>query len=446
MAQSTITSATPGNIVVPLSAIIEQLQGKIPSSEIDTLLLALISKRKNEVKPGDLITADLINQILADIADLNLRMSQLQSQQPAVDTAVSIRNIIPSGDLTIGQEIAIEGKNFEFTNGNAYVSFGNKTVFSFKAGSRDDRLITSVPDLGLLPPEGKQVPLNVSNPTSTDYRMVTVLPAQIPLYGNLLVVPGTIEPNPPQNAQDMLFPYTITSAASTEGNFTIHIYLGDAGEKPSDTKYDYLVSVFDKDKNALNNRRLKLAPGASELVYIKVNQLPFQGQFSIVVTATAPGVPGDSGIKTYTVGTADLNDDLLVLATPSYLPANIVSGGVGTIPADNNLRASMILSIDQNASIASASYDLALELTDGSGWTLGLLSPTPDRDPVSGKPTTNATNKSLSKDAPQTLDFVVVARPNPSQSGTVQLTITRTGQTAGNIKKKTFKLGLKLGQ
>ncbi|MER0169348.1 MAG: hypothetical protein DU489_01795 [Nitrosomonas sp.] len=444
MAKTEITTANPGNIVIPLSAIIEQLQGKISSSEIDTLLLALISKRINEIKPGDLITSDLINQILADIADLNLRVAQLQSQQPATDTAVSIRNIIPSGNLTVGQEIAIEGKNFEFTNGNAYVSFGNKIVFSFKAGSRDDRLITNVPDLGQLPPEGIQIPLTVSNPTSTDYRMVTVLPAQIPLYGNILVVPGTIEPNPPQTAQDILFPYTITSAASTVGTFVIRVYLGSAGEQPSDTKYDYLVSVLDKNKSDLSTRSLKLAPGASELIYIKVTQLPFPSQFSIVVMVTAPGVTGDSGVKTYTIGATDLNDELLALTTPTYLPANLVSGGVGTIPANNNLRSSMTLSIEENASITTATYDLSLDLTDGSGWTLVVISPTPDKD-TSGKPTTKATNKSLVKGAAQTVDFAIVARPNPSLTGAVQLTIIRKGQSGTTIKKKTFNLGLKLG-
>ncbi len=104
----------------------------------------------------------------------------------------------------------------------------------------------------------------------------------------------------------------------------------------------------------------------------------------------------------------------------------------------------MTLAIEQNASITSATYDLSLDLTDGSGWTLVVISPTPDKD-TSGKPTTKATNKSLVKGAAQTVDFAIVARPNPSLTGTVQLTIIRKGQTGTTIKKKTFSLGLKLG-
>jgi hypothetical protein len=74
---ATITNLTPGNVVVPLSSIIDQLRGKLTSAEIDNLLAALIANRKSQVLPGDLITADLVNQILQDIQDLNTQVAQL---------------------------------------------------------------------------------------------------------------------------------------------------------------------------------------------------------------------------------------------------------------------------------------------------------------------------------------------------------------------------------
>src|ERR1044072_1046901 len=70
MVQTTITSANPGNIVVPLSAIIDQLQGKMSSADITALLFAIVAKKKNEVRPGDLITAELINQIATDLKNV----------------------------------------------------------------------------------------------------------------------------------------------------------------------------------------------------------------------------------------------------------------------------------------------------------------------------------------------------------------------------------------
>ena len=74
---ATITNLTPGNIVVSLSSIIDQLRSKLTSAEIDNLLAALLANRKSQVLPGDLITADLINQILQDIQDLNTQVAQL---------------------------------------------------------------------------------------------------------------------------------------------------------------------------------------------------------------------------------------------------------------------------------------------------------------------------------------------------------------------------------
>jgi hypothetical protein len=65
-------------MVVPLSAIIDQLKNKLTSIEIETLLTAILSNKKSEVRPGDLITADLMNQILSDLHNLNLQIATLK--------------------------------------------------------------------------------------------------------------------------------------------------------------------------------------------------------------------------------------------------------------------------------------------------------------------------------------------------------------------------------
>jgi hypothetical protein len=427
----------PANVVVPWSAIVDHLQGKLTGAEINALLFAILSRRKTEVRPGELITAEIFNQVLAELTAIDVRLARLESAQPVTGTSVVIDRIIPSGNLTVGQEIAIEGKNFDFSIGGSYVTFGKKSVFVFKPGSRDDRLITDVPDLGPLPPEGERVPLTVSNRSSSDFRMVTVLSAEVILSGNVLVVPGTVEPNPPQAGVDTLFPYTITSAASKDANFSLQVLLGGAGEQPDGTKYDHLVAILDKDKQP-RSRTLRLAPNTSELIYVKVRQLPFTSDFSIVVVASAPGVKGDSGVKSYTVGTQDPNDDVLVLETPVYTPSTAVSGGNAQLKLNGTVKATLTLKIADTASITSATVDVSLTLKSGTGWTVVLLDPTPD----SGG-TTGATGVQITKQAPRTIEFAVQAKPNPSASGAVELTITRTGQT-GTPKTKTLGLGLQL--
>jgi hypothetical protein len=71
------TVVNPGNIVVPLSAILDQLRGRLSSVELDALLAAIVARRKAEVHPGDLITAELMNQILQDLATLNEQVAAL---------------------------------------------------------------------------------------------------------------------------------------------------------------------------------------------------------------------------------------------------------------------------------------------------------------------------------------------------------------------------------
>src|SRR5229473_1569015 len=83
MAQSPIVNATPGNVVVPLSAIIDQLKDKLSSSQIDALLFAILSGRKTEVRPGDLITADFMNGILARLDAIEVRLAALEDGKSA---------------------------------------------------------------------------------------------------------------------------------------------------------------------------------------------------------------------------------------------------------------------------------------------------------------------------------------------------------------------------
>jgi hypothetical protein len=71
------TAVNPGNIVVPLSAILDQLRGRLSSIELDAVLAAIVSRRKEEVHPGDLITSELMNQILQDLQALNEQVAAL---------------------------------------------------------------------------------------------------------------------------------------------------------------------------------------------------------------------------------------------------------------------------------------------------------------------------------------------------------------------------------
>lgn len=161
MAQSTINA---GNIVVPLSEIIDKLQGKLSSADINALLLAITSKQVREVHAGDLITVDFINAILNDIKDLDRRVLLLEAGKPATVKAVSIDEPTTTTVLHIGNPLIISGQGLLV---DSLIMIENVPLAG-AFGSPDDTTLTirSIPPLdiqGGLPSAGKSVTLSVSN-------------------------------------------------------------------------------------------------------------------------------------------------------------------------------------------------------------------------------------------------------------------------------------------
>ena len=100
-----------GNTFVKLSDILEQLSGTLSPSQIDDLLYSIISKRKKEVSPGDLITADLMNQVLRDLAVLEAKVAGLSAAQPDLGTGVKITEPTASTIVRVGGPLVIRGRN-----------------------------------------------------------------------------------------------------------------------------------------------------------------------------------------------------------------------------------------------------------------------------------------------------------------------------------------------
>ena len=159
-----ITVANPGNMVVPLSAIIDQLEGKLSAADLNALLLAIVTKQKTTVSAGDLITADLMNAILKDIDDLNQRVLTLEAAHPPGGEDVLIIEPSPSTILRIGDPLIIKGQGLL---SDSLVTIEDQPLGG-AFGSPDNRTLTfhAIPPIdiqGGLPSGGKSVTLAVSN-------------------------------------------------------------------------------------------------------------------------------------------------------------------------------------------------------------------------------------------------------------------------------------------
>src|SRR3954451_5469266 len=106
----TITTET-GAIAVPMSTILDALEGVLTDAEQQALMGQIIGLRPAGVAPGDLITAELFNDMLNDINELMERVAALEGATGGPQVPV-ITGISPN-PATVGADMAILGRNLE---------------------------------------------------------------------------------------------------------------------------------------------------------------------------------------------------------------------------------------------------------------------------------------------------------------------------------------------
>lgn len=411
----------PGNIVVPLSAIIEQLRSRLTPSEIDALLFALVSRRRSQVAPGDLITAELINQVLADIADLNLRVSQLEATGGGTTPGeVVIFQPAIGASMRINDQIEITGLNFGFGNAGQRVQFDGIPVSGFLPGSSDNLLrvvVPSLPNVGT----GRAAVLNVSNGTSSATRAVFVQPPDQPLTGTIDVDARPSEPNPVAPNANADFPFLLSPRGlNRAAEFQLTATL--SGQA-------WGTQILDSARQPVFGNRLTLNPEQPATAYVRI-AVPTNtnGQnFSLAMSVAAGPVSGSSPVTSYVVGTAPPpSDETYTLRVGNVVPPSAFQNGTLRLAANNGISIPVNL---QSTLSGQFRYDLVLELipeTPGgplaTGWSFGFLQPVtqPPSQP-------NATTPNIGPTGSMT--FAVATSASPSATGRLRLRVRRQGQS-----------------
>jgi hypothetical protein len=199
MATLDLNNAHPGDVVVPLSDMLDLLSSRLDASELEALSSELILRRTSEVRAGDLITAELMNQILADVANLQARLMLLEEGIPS-QSSPQIVLVNPNNGVMIGSQLQVSGFNLapdQLTS----VRMGGRPVTVFSTASHSKLLAFDVPPILGIPPEGAEVNLVITNAFGSDDIMVEVLRSQATelsvditmLYTNIPT--ETLEPN-----------------------------------------------------------------------------------------------------------------------------------------------------------------------------------------------------------------------------------------------------------
>lgn len=131
-----------GQIVVPMSSLLDALSATMTEPERLALYEDLLDLRPVGVAPGDLIEAGLFNQMMSDINALMLRVARLESGfgGPYIE-----RIDPPGSEHATGSKITIVGRNFKPSNADTKVVFGTVEVFDFFPESTDTAIVMPVP-------------------------------------------------------------------------------------------------------------------------------------------------------------------------------------------------------------------------------------------------------------------------------------------------------------
>jgi hypothetical protein len=134
------------------------------------------------VRPGEIITSNFMNDLLASIDELRNRVTKLETDGPT-GSQVTITSFDPPTQVAIGQPLTIRGSNFDPITANNQITVGGRPVTEFRVGSTSTELRFIVPDVDSVPAEGRNVTVSVSNNQGQDEKLYRILP-RIPVVGN----------------------------------------------------------------------------------------------------------------------------------------------------------------------------------------------------------------------------------------------------------------------
>ncbi len=378
------------------------------------------------VRPGDVISADLLNRM---IGLLNEHDALISAGGPATGgNAVTISGFVPNPPFQAGQAIEILGSNFGFSTGSTVLKFDGTQVNAFKLGSSDTSLLVDVPFLAGLG-TGKDVTLSLANGSTTTARIVRVNPMQQPQQGNVdvlwndAIVPNP-NPNPVANGQPVTIAYVLKSRALLPATFTIAVQCSNATMQAA-------AVVLDAAQATLASKQVDLAPDQQKGFFIRFPNVPVtnNNSFTVTVSATTPGVVG-SDTRVFTVNAAVVQPDptigLVFNALSAINPNTGDPDPTASYTAGDNtvrLKQSMIGRINLFASFTQiGTYDVTVAtLPPTANWTVTLAG-TPAQYIINAADFSNGV-------ATRNPEIGVQAQPGASLTGQLKLTVQRQGST-----------------
>jgi len=363
---------SPGVLAQPVGAI-------APAGSLVFSAVALLP----QVRPGDLITADLLNALVAVLRNLETRIAALETSGATL--VVSITAISgPTAPVRVRSRITVSGTSFATPAVLNTVTLDGVPVTSFSASdSTATQLVFDVPQVPGLPQSGRPVHLLVANANGTATFDFLLAPEVQGVSGTIqagyAVAPALASSQPTiQPGQSYVFIYRLTAFASGAARYLV---------QPTVSGTGWTAQVLADDSDQPTDGTVDLPgaiSGATRDVRLKVTLPAGATAAALNVAVSSPENPlvdpGFASPLTISPGAPPPVPDNRVLVSLVTTP-----GADGRILFTRGTAQSVAVNV---AVTQQGSYTVAAAMRNAAGWSAPLLD-TPSfqvkSDPLSGQ-------------------------------------------------------------
>jgi hypothetical protein len=302
-------------------------------------------------------------------------------------SSVVIDRVSPTGTLTVGQEIEVQGRGFASQVTGNVVSMGGILIERFLPTPDPSRLRFSVPNISGVP--RTDVVITVRYRDSSDSRTVSVNPAVVIPTGRLMITDVTGSVSPPGtilagNTYTFWFDLDSQTLPGGESYRLSATYSNAAGANVA--AWNAATSLVSATGAALSSTTLRLNPGSPVRVGVKFT-VP-SGATRADLTFVAQSVNNDAGLSTslgpipIVVGVVQpVSDSRVSVVMPAIedgvTNVRIADGGIIEVRYRSNPRLNFLAEMNAGAP-ATGDYQFSCALEPDPGpWALTSPSPAP---------------------------------------------------------------------
>lgn len=219
---------TTGDLVISVNEIFDRLQTKVDPNTLEQLLRDILAGRRYQVRPGELITAELINQILAELESLQVRVTRLEATGSSTGTSPLptpvITEVRPS-EVQIRHQVEVLGRDFPDPVDEGTADVDGARILRYISTS-PTRLVFEIPPT--ISPLPKDVDVTVRNGGRSGKSRIRVIPERVIPEGRIVIADKTPELGTILVGRPFTFVFELDSQTTIPEDYRLEVRYTDA--------------------------------------------------------------------------------------------------------------------------------------------------------------------------------------------------------------------------